>query len=252
MKLSKFFAFFCAAGFLAGCASFPRELSDHKFIPGGEITGTANNDRPENIKYQKVAENTQYVLASDSLVISTYNKLLQDLSSDETTLEVSDVLFLMAGTWDKIRNTKQDGMFNKRSSSYKFDAGREQFTFRVAVPKTPKSAQNAWKVVREEIRRPAIYTAEPGSEEANALGEIRIRSISTQEMATIVWFCQFKIIEPIFVVNDTYLLGFNKEGKLELIDEIPYYVPFYEKLMAIVQEYEEMKRQASQQQQQQR
>ena len=245
MNLSRFIAFCCITGILAGCASMPRELSDHKEIPGGEYTGAAENNRPEEIKYQKLPDNIQYVRASDSLVIATYNKLKAALASDETVLEIADYLFLMPGSWEKIASTGQNETFNKRKNTYTFEAGKEKFKFLYAIPKTDKSARKAWEAVKREIRRPAIYTAEPGSEEANALGSISIRAISTQEMETIVWFSPFKMVEPLFIVNDKYLLGFNKKGKLEVLDEIPYYLPFYEKLKVILIEREQKKQQMS-------
>lgn len=245
MNLSRFIAFCCITGILAGCASMPRELSDHKEIPGGEYTGAAENNRPEEIKYQKLPDNIQYVRASDSLVIATYNKLKAALATDETVLEIADYLFLMPGSWEKIASTGQNETFNKRKNTYTFEAGKEKFKFLYAIPKTDKSARKAWEAVKREIRRPAIYTAEPGSEEANALGSISIRAISTQEMETIVWFSPFKMVEPLFIVNDKYLLGFNKKGKLEVLDEIPYYLPFYEKLKVILIEREQQKQQMS-------
>lgn len=245
MNLSRFIAFCCITGILAGCASMPRELSDHKEILGGEYTGAAENNRPEEIKYQKLPDNIQYVRASDSLVIATYNKLKAALATDETVLEIADYLFLMPGSWEKIASTGQNETFNKRKNTYTFEAGKEKFKFLYAIPKTDKSARKAWEAVKREIRRPAIYTAEPGSEEANALGSISIRAISTQEMETIVWFSPFKMVEPLFIVNDKYLLGFNKKGKLEVLDEIPYYHPFYEKLKVILIEREQQKQQMS-------
>lgn len=245
MNLSRFIAFCCITGILAGCASMPRELSDHKEIPGGEYTGAAENNRPEEIKYQKLPDNIQYVRASDSLVIATYNKLKAALATDETVLEIADYLFLMPGSWEKIASTGQNETFNKRKNTYTFEAGKEKFKFLYAIPKTDKSARKAWEAVKREIRRPAIYTAEPGSEEANALSSISIRAISTQEMETIVWFSPFKMVEPLFIVNDKYLLGFNKKGKLEVLDEIPYYLPFYEKLKVILIEREQQKQQMS-------
>lgn len=241
MSSLKLFTLFCAASLMVGCASMPRELSDHKEIPGGEYTGEAQNNRPEEIKYQKLPDNMQYVRASDSLVIATYNKLKEDLSAEEGNLAVADYLFLMPGTWEKIASLHLDGKFNKRRNTYSFDAGKEKFKFMYAIPKTPKSARNAWEVIRSEIRRPAIYTAEEGSEEANALGEISIRAISTSEMESIVWFSPFKMVEPLFIVNNTSMLGFNKKGQLEVIDELPYYQPFYDRLKPILAEREYQK-----------
>ncbi|MBR3669455.1 MAG: hypothetical protein IKN70_05545 [Fibrobacter sp.] len=250
MNFFRIFAYFCAAGILVGCASMPRELSDHKQIPGGEYTGFAENNRPEEIRYQKLPDDIQYVRASDSLVNATYDKLKAALATDDIVLDIAEYLFLMPGTWEKISSIGKTGDFNKRRNTFTVTAGKEKFKFMYAIPKTDKSAKNAWKVVKREIRRPAVYTAAPGSEEADALGNISIRSISTQEMETIVWFSPFKMVEPLFVVNDKYLLGFNKQGKLEVIDEIPYYIPFYERLKALVAEYEQKKQQMSQQQKQ--
>lgn len=237
----KFLALIGITGMFIGCASMPRELSDHKEIPGGEYSGEAQNNRPEEIKYQKLPDNMQYVRASDSLVIATYNKLKEDLSAEEGNLPIAEYLFLMPGTWEKISSTGQNENFNKRKNTYTVEAGPEKFKFKYAIPKTDKSARNAWEGVRKEIRHPAAYTAEPGNEEANAVGEITIRAISTEEMATIVWFSPFKMVEPIFVVNNTFLLGFNKKGQLEVLDEIPYYLPYAAKMNAIIADYERQK-----------
>jgi hypothetical protein len=35
-------------------------------------------------------------------------------------------------------------------------------------------------------------------------------------------------------VNDKYVLGFNKKGELEVLDEIPYYAPFFERFEQIM------------------
>ena len=238
----KFLAILGITSMFVGCASMPRELSDHKEIPGGEYSGSAQNNRPDEIKYQKLPDNMQYVLASDSLVIATYNKLKEDLAVEESNLPIAKYLFLMPGTWEKIDQTGQNEFFNKRKNTFTFKAGDEKFKFKYAIPKTAKSARKAWEGVRQEIRRPAFYTAPAGSEEANALGEITIRTISTAEMETIVWFSPFKMVEPLFIVNDTYMLGFNKQVELEVIDEVPYYLPFYERLKPIIAEYEHQKK----------
>ena len=244
----KFLAILGITSMFVGCASMPRELSDHKEIPGGEYSGSAQNNRPDEIKYQKLPDNMQYVLASDSLVIATYNRLKEDLAVEESSLPIAKYLFLMPGTWDKIDKTGQNEFFNKRKRTFTFDAGEEKFKFKYAIPKTAKSARKAWEGVRQEIRRPAFYTAEAGSDEANALGEISIRTISTAEMEAIVWFSPFKMVEPLFIVNDTYMLGFNKNGELEVIDEIPYYLPLYDRLKPILIEYEHQKKLMQEQQ----
>lgn len=249
MKTLKILAIIGATSLFVGCASMPRELSDHKEIPGGEYTGEAQNNRPEEIKYQKLPDNMQYVRASDSLVIATYNKLKEDLSVEEGNLPIADYLFLMPGTWEKISSTGQNENFNKRKNTYTVEAGPEKFKFKYAIPKTDKSARHAWEGVRKEIRHPAIYTAPEGSEEANAVGEISIRAISTEEMATIVWFSPFKMVEPLFIVNNTYMLGFNKKGQLEVIDELPYYLPYAEKMKAIIADYERQKQEYERQKQ---
>ncbi len=244
-------AIICLLGLFSGCASsIPRELAEKKFIPGGQYFGKADNYRPKEIKYQKLPDDVQYVRANDALVIDTYNKLKIALSTEEDHLAIAKILFIMSGTWDNLVTKKQDGTFNRRRNSYTFDTGKEKFKFHYAIPKTAKSARNAWNTVKHEIRRPNIYTAEAGSDEANALAEINIRAISTEEMETIGWFTPFKIIEPIFVVNDRYLLGFNSEGKLEVLDEIPYYVPFYEKLKVVKAEQEQQRKEMLQKQQQ--
>ena len=64
--------------------------------------------------------------------------------------------------------------------------------------------------------------------------EIKIRAISTDEMDIISKFSPFKMVEPLFVVNDRYVLGFNKNGELEVLDEIPYYTPFFERFEQIM------------------
>ena len=64
--------------------------------------------------------------------------------------------------------------------------------------------------------------------------EIKIRAISTGEMDVITKFTPFKMVEPLFVVNDRFLLGFNSNGELELIDEIPYYNSYFERFNKIM------------------
>ena len=48
-------------------------------------------------------------------------------------------------------------------------------------------------------------------------------------------------------MNNTFLLGFNKKGQLEVLDEIPYYQPYFEKMKAIIADYERQKQEYEQQ-----
>ena len=325
---------FAAVSFLSGCASMPRELSDHKLIPGGEYTGEANNNRPEEIKYQPLPDDVQYVRASDSLVIAVYNDLKAALAADEDNLKIAKYLFLLPGTWEDIQEAPElQSKFKRQKDKYKVSAGKEKFTFRYAIPKDAKSARKAWEVTKRIIRYPGwspdavipdpnavapetapevpaetaaeaapaetaavesapaesaadtpaaeeatqpeqqaeavpaenateesapaetapeeVATAETAPEEAAPAeaapapvatipmpkpepAEIKIRAISTAEMDVLSKFTPFKMIEPLFVVNDRFVLGYNKKGELEVLDEIPYYTPSFERLQQIM------------------
>lgn len=229
MKYTNLFAFICAASFLIGCASAPpKPQSDHKFIPGGEITGKANNYRPQNIKYQKVPDNVQYVLAPDEKVIEVYNKLKADLATDDAVFQFKKTLYIKPGAWARIDEMQQTGAFNKRTRTYDVTLSNEKFKLRYAVPKTAKSRMGAWNIIKRDIK-------------ANALGEVRIRSITPEEMTTIFWFNPFKIVEPTFVVNDKYLIEFDDEGNIDMIDYIPYYLQYQDRVKAGLEDYEKKK-----------
>lgn len=292
MKKSILLAFLSVAitAFFTGCASMPRELADHKLIPGGEYSGKADNNRPAEIKYQPLPDNVQYVRASDSLVIAVYNDLKTILASDEDNVKIAKYLFLMPGTWENIQEAPElKSKFKKQKDKYKVGVGKEKFTFRYAIPRDAKSARKAWDVAKRTIRYPgwspdAVIPdpnapapeaapapeppAEAAPEEAAAPvetaateeaapaeatpvetvpapvatipmpkpepAEIKIRAISTDEMDIISKFSPFKMVEPLFVVNDRYVLGFNKNGELEVLDEIPYYTPFFERFEQIM------------------
>ena len=292
MKKSILLAFLSVAitAFFTGCASMPRELADHKIIPGGEYSGKADNNRPAEIKYQPLPDNVQYVRASDSLVIAVYNDLKTILASDEDNVKIAKYLFLMPGTWENIQEAPElKSKFKKQKDKYKVGVGKEKFTFRYAIPRDAKSARKAWDVAKRTIRYPgwspdAVIPdpnapapeaapapeppAEAAPEEAAAPvetaateeaapaeatpvetapapvatipmpkpepAEIKIRAISTDEMDIISKFSPFKMVEPLFVVNDRYVLGFNKNGELEVLDEIPYYTPFFERFEQIM------------------
>lgn len=302
------------AAFFTGCASMPRELADHKIIPGGEYTGKAENNRPAEIKYQPLPDNVQYVRASDSLVIAVYNDLKTILANDDDNVKIAKYLFLMPGTWENIQEAPElKSKFKKQKDKYKVGVGKEKFTFRYAIPRDEKSARKAWAVAKRVIRYPgwspdavipdpnapapeaapapetapaetqeaaaenpevpASETAETPADAAQAESapaepatettaetaaaesapvenapapvatipmpkpepvEIKIRAISTDEMDIISKFSPFKMVEPLFVVNDRYVLGFNKKGELEVLDEIPYYTPFFERFEQIM------------------
>ena len=212
---------------LAGCASSPRELANHKLIPGGEYTGKADNNRPDEIKYQPLPDHVQYVRASDSLVIATFNELKGALAAEEDNLKIAQYLFLMPGTWENFKDNEElTKKFKKQKDKYKVGVGKEKFTFRYAIPKDAKSARKAWGIVKSMIRSPGDSTEAPV--------EIKIRAISTAEMDVLSKFSPFKMVEPLFVVNDKYVLGFNKKGELEVLDEIPYYAPFFERFEQIM------------------
>ena len=212
---------------LAGCASSPRELANHKLIPGGEYTGKADNNRPDEIKYQPLPDHVQYVRASDSLVIATFNELKGALAAEEDNLKIAQYLFLMPGTWENFKDDEElQKKFKKQKDKYKVKVGKEKFTFRYAIPRDAKSARKAWGIVKTMIRSPGDSTEAPV--------EIKIRAISTAEMDVLSKFSPFKMVEPLFVVNDKYVLGFNKKGELEVLDEIPYYAPFFERFEQIM------------------
>ena len=212
---------------LAGCASSPRELANHKLIPGGEYTGKADNNRPDEIKYQPLPDHVQYVRASDSLVIATFNELKGALAAEEDNLKIAQYLFLMPGTWENFKDNEElTKKFKKQKDKYKVKVGKEKFTFRYAIPRDAKSARKAWGIVKTMIRSPGDSTEAPV--------EIKIRAISTAEMDVLSKFSPFKMVEPLFVVNDKYVLGFNKKGELEVLDEIPYYAPFFERFEQIM------------------
>lgn len=292
MKKSILLAFLSVAitAFFTGCASMPRELADHKLIPGGEYSGKAENNRPAEIKYQPLPDNVQYVRASDSLVIAVYNDLKTILANDDDNVKIAKYLFLMPGTWENIQEAPElKSKFKKQKDKYKVGVGKEKFTFRYAIPRDEKSARKAWAVAKRVIRYPgwspdAVIPdpnapapeaapapeppAEAAPEEAAAPvetaateeaapaeatpvetapapvatipmpkpepAEIKIRAISTDEMDIISKFSPFKMVEPLFVVNDRYVLGFNKNGELEVLDEIPYYTPFFERFEQIM------------------
>ena len=222
--------------FLSGCASIPRELADHKLIPGGEYTGEAGNNRPEEIKYQPLPDNVQYVRASDSLVNAVYEDLKAALSTDEGNIKIAKYLFLMPGAWEYIQKGPElGGKFKRQKDKYKVHIGKKEFAFRYAIPQDTRSSGRAWTVTKRLIRYPdwspdTTQGTTPKPEPA----EIRIRAISTSEMDIITKFTPFKMIEPLFVVNDRFLLGFNSSGELELIDELPYYNSYFERFNKIM------------------
>ena len=247
MKFTKFFTFICVVSFLISCASAPpKPQSDYKLIPGGEIIGKANNYRPANIKYQKVPDNVQYVLASDEKVIEAYNKLKADLATDDAIFQFKKTLYIKPGAWARIDEIHQTGAFNKRTRTYDATIQSEKFKLRYAVPKTAKSRMGAWNIIKRDIRYPAFYSAEAGSPEANALSEISIRSINPEEMTTIFWFNPFKIVEPTFVVNDKYLIEFDEDGNIDMIDYIPYYLQYQDRVKAGLEDYEQKKKEYEQ------
>lgn len=228
---------------LVGCASIPRELASHKLIPNGEYTGKAENNRPEELKYQKLPDNVEYVRASDSLVLAVHQTLKKSLESGDPTVTVAKYLFLMPGAWENIKDDPNlPKSFKKQKDKFVVQVTKKKkFKFPYAIPKDPKSAMIAWGVVYQQIRNPeAAKTETEATETAEAVAaetapaEIRIRAISTKEMETLVGFSPFKMVEPLFVVNDRYLLGFNAKGELEVLDELPYYIPFYEEAMEAI------------------
>lgn len=239
-----------AMAFLSGCASIPRELADHKPLPGGEYTGEADNNRPEEIKYQPLPDHVQYVRASDSLVIAVYNDLKAALATDEDNLKIAKYLFLLPGTWEDIQEAPElKSKFKKQKDKYKVQAGKEKFTFRYAIPKDAKSARKAWDVTKRLIRYPGwspdAVIPDPSAAAPDTVpatipmpkpepAEIKVRAISTAEMDVISKFTPFKMVEPLFVVNDRFVIGYNKKGELEVLDEIPYYTPSFERLQQIM------------------
>lgn len=212
---------------LFGCASSPRALASHKEIPGGAYTGKADNNRPEELKLQKLPDNVEYVMASDSLVVAVHDDLKKALESDDGVV-IAKYLFLMPGMWESIKDDEAlKGKFKRQKGKYTVQlTKKKKFKFNYAIPQNAPSAEKAWNVVKQRIVQPEQESAENAG--------VKIRSISTEEMQRLVGFSPFKMVEPLFVVNDRYLLGYNEKGELELVDELPYYIPFYDEAMEII------------------
>lgn len=212
---------------LFGCASSPRALASHKEIPGGAYTGKADNNRPEELKLQKLPDNVEYVMASDSLVVAVHDDLKKALESDDGVV-IAKYLFLMPGIWEGIKDDEAlKGKFKRQKGKYTVQlTKKKKFKFNYAIPQNAPSAEKAWNVVKQRIVQPEQESAENAG--------VKIRSISTEEMQRLVGFSPFKMVEPLFVVNDRYLLGYNEKGELELVDELPYYIPFYDEAMEII------------------
>lgn len=153
----------------------------------------------------------QYVIQSDSLVTATYENLQVTLTTEESKIKIAKYLFLMPDIWDVMRSdsTLKKG-FRVQKDKYQVGVRKKKFKFHYAIPKEPKSSARAWKSIIDQVK---------GT-------EVRIRAIATAEMDQINRFTPFMIVEPIFVVNDKYVLGFNKSGELKLIDELGFYQPF--------------------------
>lgn len=228
MKIARIAISLLAVSLLFGCASSPRALASHKAIPGGAYTGKADNNRPENLKYQKLPDDVEYVVASDSLVVAVHGDLKKALESDEGVV-LAKYLFLMPGSWESIKDDEAfKSKFKRQKGKFEVQVTKKKkFKFHYAIPQNEQSAEKAWNVVKQRILQSEQASEMPAEAP-------KIRSIGTEEMVYLSKFSPFKMVEPLFVVNDRFLLGYNKKGELELVDELPYYIPFYDEAMEII------------------
>jgi len=194
---------------LLGCsASSPRLLRDPCEKKGGDLVGKANNSRPEELKYNKLPDSVRYVLASDSQVVAAAELLKANLNGSQDSIKFAQYLFIMPGMWKIIEgDTSLAQKFRVKKDKMKLKVRKKTFKLYYAIPKEPKSTMKAWVVAKAQMTG----------------GGNSVRAMKASEMSMLYKFSPFELVEPLFVVNDKYIVGFNKNNELEVLDELSYY-----------------------------
>lgn len=205
---------------LWGCsASSPRLLKDSCEKKGGELVGHSKNDRADEIKFNTLPDSVRYILAPDQQVTAAYDLLKRNLEGSTDSMPFAQYLFLMPGMWKAIeKDTALAQKFRVKIDKMKFKVRKKTFKFYYGIPKEPKSTLRAWNVSK------ALMASTGNS----------IRTMNTDEMKLLYKFSPFELVEPLFVVNDKYIVGFNKKNELEVLDELSYYAEALEQIEDIL------------------
>lgn len=200
-------ALLCFALLVVSCADSKALLKTTSNAEGGEILGSAKNNRPEHLKICEIPDPVRYISIDDDDMVEAESILNARLTRKEAAEFFSDLLVFpgLMNTMIGLIDTVGLGA-KKLKCQVPFNDGLKIYFG--SVYQQQRAKFYIWEAFLQVI----------GTE------SFKIRTLKSEELRLWWAYIPFDIMEPIFMVNDRYIIGMNENNKIYVMDDISQYV----------------------------
>lgn len=199
-------ALMCFALLAVSCADTKALLQTTSNAQGGELLGSAKNNRPEHLKISEIPDRVRYVSIDDDDMVEAEAILNARLTKKEEAEFVPDLLVFPGLMNTMIERVDTVGLGGKKMKIQgNFRDGQKIFFGSVYQQENAKSY--IWEAFLQVI----------------GTDSIKIRTLKSEELSLWWVYIPFDIMEPIFMVNDRYIIGMNKDNEIFVMDDISNY-----------------------------
>lgn len=188
------------------CADSRTRAAKTSDAKGGELLGSAENLRPERLKINKVPDRVRYVSIGDDLILKADVELDAMLRNKETA-KFSPQLLVFPGLMETISGRIDTARLSGKKMKVQLNIKGENKTYFGAVYQEQRAKSDVWQGFLRMVGDDSI----------------RIRTLKSEEMSLWWIYIPFDITEPIFVVNDRFVVGMNKRNAVSVIDDLSKY-----------------------------
>lgn len=173
---------------------------------GGEMLGSAENSRPENLKINQIPDRVRYVSISDEEMIEAEAKLTGMINRINKS-EFGERLLVFPGLMKTINNAIDTSGVHGKEVKVVLNFQGQNKTYYGGLFDSNEGKRKIWNALVDLINKTPI----------------RIRSLNTEELSLWWMYIPFDITEPIFTVNDRFIVGMNSNYEITVVDDISRY-----------------------------
>lgn len=198
----------------AGCATPPQPeqrkilyIASTKDAPDGALVGKVGEGRPDELKPGAIPKRVRYKAVEDERVVRCANLLRESLTTGENKI-FGDFLMMFPGAWSDMKRIPGLNIERSTHASFPRDNGRT----------------DDGRIFKENAQGGLFLAHMIRVVEKN----FKIRALTTDELARWWIYIPFDIEEPIFILQSEdstrrYIVSFNDEDKVSLLDELSFY-----------------------------
>lgn len=199
-------ALMCFALFVVSCADTKALLQTTSNAQGGELLGSAENIRPDHLKINEIPDRVRYISIDDDDMVMAEAILNARLTRKEEAEFVPDLLVFPGLMNTMIERVDTVGLGGKKMKIQgNFRDGQKIFFGSVYQQENAKSY--IWEAFLQVI----------------GTDSIKIRTLKSEELSLWWVYIPFDIMEPIFMVNNRYIIGMNENDKIYVMDDLSQY-----------------------------